>query len=1244
MTPEDLFPLDQQLSAERYAEAFSRSWDNASVRPRLPRLLWTLASIMKWHVLRPVLPRIALTGFAFSQPFMINSLLAYLQDVSSAPRDFGYGFIGAAALIYTGMAVSTAFYWYFQQRFLASLRACLTASVYSAMTRLSITARDSTSVLTLMDSDVSMIQGGLTEFHECWANTVEVGIASWLLYRQLGTAFVAPLVVVLLCAAGSFVVGRRTGNTRDIWMKTIQARIGRTSEALAAMVSIKQSGLVRQVAAAILRWRGEELRAAKHFRMMVTYATIAGFAPLFLSPAATFVATGKTLTTQSIFTSLAYIQLLCNPLTHLFQVIPQIFAALTCLERIERFLQFGTTEHEHSEALHQIGVTDFVPSGERGMDDGPDDSSIIVEGGEFGWDTHQAVLHNVNAVIPPRKLTMVIGAVGSGKSTMLKGLLGELPLCKGSEKMKATTIAYCDQEPFIMSGTVRGNIVNHLPLDQPFYEEVLLATALNEDIATFPRGDLTDVGSNGSSLSGGQRQRLCLARALYARASIVLLDDVLTGLDPRTEEQVFRQSLGPGGVLSRLGITVVLVTHSNHYLSLADHVIVLANHTVADQGSPLELQSKHVPETPLSLLEKPGNISPSSSPTEAPSEACEPTAIETSMDQDVKSARQTGDFAIYKVYFARFGMPSVVVFALTGLVFAFLYNFGTVWMELWSASIQRGEHRRPFYLGIYLFIQVIALLLMGGYVGFFGMYMAVRASRKIHNDLLKTVMAAPLSFFTSVHVGTLTNYFSQDISAVDNTLSQALSNTVLTALTALAQAAVIATATPYVLIGFPVLFGIVLVVARVYMRTSRQLRLLEAEAKAPVYSHAMETLKGRSTVRAFGWAPQFIRRHHTLLDESQKPLYLLGMLQHWLTFALNMTVAVLAIGITTLATQLHTNAGFTGVGLVSLMSFGEMMSNVVRLYTQLETSTGSLARLKLFGEKVPDETRGDAASESDLSWPSAGEVTLQGVFASYDTFDPDSLGGFSVKTMQRTSTPALRAVSLAFRPGEKVAICGRTGSGKSTLLLLLNRLIDPTAGNIVIDGRELSSISRESARSQIITLPQHPFFFPEGTTVRENLEYGLSPIYESRASEMTTDEACRMALQESGLWDLLSSKGGLGAEFQPNALSQGQRQLMSLARAIYRVKTRAGAQKGGLLLLDEFNSAVDAVTDKAMQDIIRSQFANYTVICVAHKLGSVMDYDQVVVMSNGEVVEVGVPRDLATKPDSHFSAMLRSTA
>ncbi|OIW32028.1 P-loop containing nucleoside triphosphate hydrolase protein [Coniochaeta ligniaria NRRL 30616] len=1232
MAPQHLFPLDSKLSAEHHSEKFHRSWVAAGNKAGHRRLLWVLASTLSWRILLPVLPRIILGAFAFSQPFLINSLLGYLESAPTRSRNEGYGFIGAAGIIYAGIAVSTGFYRYFHQRLLTSLRACLTGAIYKATTELGISAKDASSVLTLMDSDVSMIQNGFDELHECWVNPIEVGIASWLLQRQLGAAFAAPLVVVLLCAVSSFAIGNFAGARRNEWMTTIQKRVGVTSDVVSAMVPIKLSGLVPRATAAIRRRREEELNGAKRFRLLVTYATIAGYAPLLISPAATFAVTGRALTVQNVFTSLAYIQLLCNPLTHLFQVIPQLMAALTCLERIERFLVFGTTDDSEAATLAREGRTEYTANEDKqavGLARSPPDAAaVLVEDGEFGWDQTNPVLHGVNVKIPAAKLTIVVGPVASGKSTLLKGLLKELPLTRGQVSMASNRVAYCDQEPFLSHGSIRDNIVGCGNFDVSWYEEVLEVTALKQDIASFPAGDKTDVGTNGVSLSGGQRQRLALARAVYSRPTIALLDDVLSGLDGRTEEHVFRRVIGPGGVLSKIGATVILCTQAIHYLPAADHVVVLGDQTVLEQGSFSDLESS------IGLIhqvarnegaESTGTVSQAD-----PSSNTLPTIPKASVEALEDKARQQGDISVYKTYFSRFGTSSIVAFFASGLIFAFLYNFGTVWLELWSASIQRGENRRLFFLGIYIMIQVLCLLLMGAYVSFFSMYMAVRASFKIHDELLCTVMAAPLSFLTSVDAGVITNYFSQDISTVDNTLSGALSNTVLTGLTALGQASVIATASPYVLIGYPALIGVLFVVSKVYLRTSRQLRFLEAEAKAPLYTHFMETLRGRLTLRAFGWVAPYIRRQSQLLNDSQRPLYLLAMLQQWLTFVLNMTIAGLAVVIITIATQLHTGAGFTGVGLVSLMSFGEMMANVVRLYTMLEISTGSLSRLKRLGEKVPAENVADETNEPGADWPASGEVHLDDVSASYETFNATSLGVLS-DTGEKPANVALRNITLSFRGGEKVAVCGRTGSGKSSIILLLNRLLETTSGSITIDNIPLTSIPREIIRDRIITLPQTPFFFPTGTTVRANIEH--LPNSRDPVPTPSAPESCQAALEAVGLWATISSRGGLDADFTASALSQGQKQLFSLARAVYRARTRLNHDDagGGVLLLDEFNSTVDADTDRLMQGIIRRKFERYTVICVAHRLESVMEYDRVVVMDGGRVVENGAPRELVRR-------------
>lgn len=1238
MTFDHLFPLDVDLSPQYHVETFRASWNAAGRKAMRRRLLWALASALKLHVLLPVLPRILLGAFAFSQPFIINSLLGYLEDEPTRSRNDGYGFIGAAGIVYTGIAVSTGFYWYFHQRFLTCLRACLTGAVYRATTELSISAKDASSVLTLMDSDVSLVQNGFDEMHECWANPLEVGIAVWLLQRQIGTAFAAPLVVVVICALSSFVVGKLAVGRRNEWMTTIQKRVGVTSDVVSAMISIKLSGLVPRVTEVIHGCRKAELNAAKRFRLLGTYATMAGYAPLLISPAATFAVTGSTLSARNVFTSLAYIQLLCNPLTKLFQVIPQLMAALTCIERIERFLTFGTTEPIDAANLAREGRTDYTSYEEQeGLGVGrnmPDGVAVVIEDGDFGWDQTQNVLQGVNLKIPSAKLTFIVGPVASGKSTLLKGLLKELPFSSGQVFLASTRVGYCDQEPFLSHGSIRDNIVGCETFDASWYEEVLEATALKQDIASLPTGDETDVGTNGVSLTGGQRQRLALARAVYCRPVVALLDDVLAGLDRRTEEHVFHNVIGPGGSLSRLGATIILCTQATHYLSMVDHVVVLRDQTIVEQGPPPELR-RSVSHNPHSALDEKVETTSAVSPADMVTTAS-PLMPNISTEAAEDKARQQGDIAVYKIYFSRFGMFSITAFFASGMFFAFLYNFGTVWLELWSASIQGGENRRPFFLGIYVTIQILCVLLMGTYISFFSMYMAVRASFKTHNELLNTVMAAPLSFLCSVDAGVITNYFSEDISTVDNTLSLALSNTVLTGLTALGQAAVIATASPYVLIGYPALLGVLFVVSKVYLRTSRQLRFLEAEAKAPLYTHFMEILRGRLTIRAFGWVASYIDRQSRLLNDSQRPLYLLAMLQQWLTFVLNMTVAGLAVVIITLATQLHTSAGFTGVGLVSLMSFGGMMANIVRLYTGLEISTGSLSRLKRFGEKVPAEDVEDETYEPDPDWPSDGGIRLEDVSASYETFNATSLGVLN-SAGERPANAALRNINLSFRGGEKVAVCGRTGSGKSSLVLLLNRLLQPTSGNITIDNKPLGSIPPEVIRDRIITLPQTPFFFPQGTTVRQNLEH--LPNGSDTVPAPSADEACKTALEAVGLWDILSSRGGLDSEFAASTLSQGQKQLFSLARAVYRARVRPDRDAGGILLLDEFNSSVDADTDGVMQAIIRREFARYTVICVAHRLDAVMDYDRVVLMDGGRVVEAGAPRELVRKKGGRFRGL-----
>ena len=824
----DLYVLDNRLSAEAHEAAFWHNWiDSSGRRYRLTQSLW---KTLKWPFLTPVLPRIASGAFAFCQPFLINTIVSYVQKGhDERRREFGYGLIGATALIYTGLAASNGLYWYLYKRSLSMLRVCLVTAVYRTTVRLPEYRRDNAAAITLMNSDVNFIQTGFEDIHECWASLVEVAIACWLLQRQLGSAFVAPLIVVVVCAAASFGLGKFTGKRMGVVMKASQSRVGHTANAISNMTYLKMAGLVEPMRRLLQKYREDEVHAQRRFRFLTTFASAVAFTPLLISPVVAFAATNEKLTLTRVFTSLAYINLLCNPLTKLFQTIPHIVAALACISRVEQFLSSHSSASDselmgengqvgHSGRLVNPPLRSFRPS-----------EPFRIKDGMVGWESGKPTLRIANLEIPRSKLTMIVGPVACGKSTLCKALLGETPDAQGFPCIapEHTRISFCDQNAFLISGTIRENIIGFEPADKAWYDQVLQATALVEDLTSFPDGENSMVGTDGIKLSGGQRQRVALARALFSRPEVAIFDDVLSGLDSKTEAHVINHTLGGQGLLRRINATIILCTSSTRYLSAADHIVALERGTIHKQGTFRDFMTDDGYIQSLNVGENASGESPTVIAVRASQPRKEP-------DDNGDNARRLGGFEVYKFYFSHFNRYTSLLYILAGLAFAFLFNFNTVWLEFWSSSVQNGENRYSFYLGIYILIQCVCVLLVFGFFGLGGIVMTPSAGLHVHLRALAALIQAPLSYYTSVDIGTITNHFSQDMMLIDEDLSRALSNTIATGLAVLGQAAVIGASSPLVMVSYPVLVGLLYIVQRIYLRTSRQLRFLELEAKAPL--------------------------------------------------------------------------------------------------------------------------------------------------------------------------------------------------------------------------------------------------------------------------------------------------------------------------------------------------------------------------------------------------------------------------
>ncbi|KAH8195838.1 hypothetical protein TruAng_009991 [Truncatella angustata] len=1236
----DLYPLIDDVSAERASQRLQRAISSRTGGLKGNALLLSLFKAFPTEFLLPIIPRAAKVGLRYAQSFLMQSLLRYLSDEDAAKTpNPGYGLIGATALVYGSLAAAFAYRSYFVTRLLSMTRAGLCAILYSKVTEMGPSTNAEAASLTLMSTDVANVQGGLRQIHELWGNTAEVAIGCWLLYRSIGAAFVAPLVVVLVCLFPLALVLVLLGKRQDQWMSKVQSRVGKTSNILSSMRGFKMLGVAEHVGNLLHNSRSDEVHAGNRFRVFQLLTFIIAQTPLAVAAPITFAFTNSDLDTTELFGALSYIILLASPLDTLIQSLPDVVTGMVSLRRIQAFLNNSSersiphspcatptataTTTEAEETPGSISLPEFKPSKRFS------ESIFTVRNGTFGWDK-EPVLKNISLSISTSSLTIIAGPVASGKSTLCSAMLSEVPFSSGSVESALIDIpvGYCASTPFLWNGTIRENIIGFSNFDADKYNAVLHATMLNADISSLAQGSDTKVGNNGTSISGGQRQRVSLARALYSGADAFIFDDVLSGLDSKTENQVFERVMGRNGFIRRSNATAVFCTHAIRYLPEADHVVILdGTGGIAKQGPPetldLEQRTWHTTAS---------HEDPESSDEPAADQNKTPSVLVARPNDPFDSSRQMGDTRVYGHYIRNAGRSMFGLLLAVAALAGFATNFSTVWLNFWSADTYSLP--RSIYSGLYGGISAFELVATGCAGAVLLLVAVPRIGKRFHASAVNTVMSAPLDLFTHTETGTITNLFSQDMSLIDMDLPLSMINFLVLMMTLIGNLAVVAIPSPYLAISYPFLFGALWALQLGYLRTSRQLRLLDLEAKSPLYNQFLETAQGITTIRSLRWVDRSVEKNNDLLNESQRPAYLLSMSQNFLTTMLNIIIAVLATVLTVLATQLRTNTGFTAVSFITLLNLSSMIATMMQDYTELEISLGAVNRLVTFSQNNPSESNVHTDLMPGKDWPARGEIRIENISAAYKSPTTPAISDSSSDTKSQL---ALQSISLYIKPGEHVAICGRTGSGKSSFLLILLRLLDPTTNtnnSIQIDNISINRVNRDLLRQRLITIPQDPSFLPAGHTIRENVDL----------FNEATEEECTEVLEQVNLSKLL--KDGINAEFSPETLSHGHQQLFSFARAVLRKKVRARSENvsGGILIMDEPNSKVDLDTDAAMQDIVRTNFGNYTILVISHRLETVMNLcDRVVVLSEGKLVEQGSPEKLKAIKGSWFGNLLEET-
>ena len=868
-------------------------------------------------------------------------------------------------------------------------------------------------------------------------------------------------------------------------------------------------------------------------------------------------------------------------------------------------------------------------------------------------------LKNISMRLQRGELVCVVGAVGSGKSSLLAGLMGEM---KSNHQVQephphvytnTSSISYCSQKPWIISGSIQDNILFGGEYDEEWYHAVIVACCLDEDIAALPLGDATQIGERGINLSGGQKARLALARALYKRAELNLLDDVLSALDSRVGATVFSRCLDHEGGLvwdnakdGQLNPVTLLVTHQKQYLSHCDRIIVLRQGKIAAEGTYESLVSQGIPEVVMSQdvlvkTDHPGEMSSQkrkvsknesaywrkliSKRFDVTSDAMSAAAkagtsfkfsgsgkIILKEDQEIGSVSWT----VYRDLILEFGVLRACLVLACLLIGQALYIFGDYWLASWASS--EDDKSATYWIWIYsIFVGVILLISIIRAQLFFRS--SLMASSSMHRKALSSMLRAPLSFFHTNPSGRILNRFSKDCGVVDEQLPQVSFDSLQAGMMVIGALVLLCIVVPVILPIFVPLIGIFIFIQRRYLMTSREVKRFEAVTRSPVYQNFSSILNGLTVIRIFKAQSKFKNEFLVMLSNNISWWFSWMCAARWIGFRLDLLVALLMTAAPLLMVGLRDSFGEDNVKLVGLalsqsLYLAGLLQWMVRQTAEVENNMTSTERIFAYTrleQEPPTLLEGGNPAPDD--WPTRGTVVYSNVTAVY----------------RKGLPPVLKSLSFEIPGGTSCGIVGRTGSGKSSLMLSLFRLIPITDGVVSIDGVDVSKLALDELRKQIAIIPQDPVLF--SGTLRSNLDpwgkYSDAKIWE--------------ALEKSQLKSQILSMGkdrGLNVNLQEcgDNLSAGQRQLLCLARVLLQEQSR-------ILALDEATANVDSHTDLQIQKAVHracTENEKRTLLVIAHRLDTIMDCDNVLVLSGGELVEQGNPNSLLKdKKDGIFYDM-----
>ncbi|KAJ5960140.1 ABC transporter integral membrane type 1 [Penicillium vulpinum] len=1120
-------------------------------------------------------------------------------------------------------------------------------------------------ITALMSIDADRINLACGMFHMIWTAPISIIVTLVLLLVNIGYSCLSGYALLIIGIPFLTFAVRSLINRRKSINGITDQRVSLTQEILQAVRFVKYFGWESSFLGRLKEIRGREIRAIQTLlAIRNAILCVAMSIPVFASMLAfvTYALSNHDLDPAPIFSSLALFNSLRMPLNSLPMVIGQVTDAWTAFARIQEFLlaeeQDEDIERDENmenaiEMEHASFTWERLPTNEKDAEEAekkvssrprPTAKSTPKDDNAEEPPAEPFKLKDMTFEVGRNELLAVIGTVGCGKSSLLSALAGDMRVTDGTVRM-STTRAFCPQYAWIQNTTVRNNILFGKEYNETWYEKVVDACALAPDLEILPNGDQTEIGERGITVSGGQKQRMNIARAIYFNAEMVLMDDPLSAVDAHVGRHIMDKAIC-GLLKDRCRI---LATHQLHVLSRCDRVIVMDEGRIdaidtfdnlmrdnevfkrlmstSGQEDMKEKEEEEEEEAIDEVMDEKDEKAPSLK------KAAPKKPVAALMQQEEKATKSVG-WSVWKAYIKASGsyLNAIVILLLLAVV-----NVANIWTSLWLSYWTSNKYpglSTGQYIGIYAGLGGGVVILM--FV--FSTYMTTcgtNSSRTMLQRAMSRVLRAPMSFFDTTPLGRITNRFSRDIQVMDNELSDAMRIYAITMTMIVSVMILIIVFFYYFVIALVPLLIMFLLASNYYRASAREMKRHEAVLRSTVYARFGEAITGTASIRAYGVENEFRRSIRDSIDVMNGAYFLTFSNQRWLSIRLDAValLMVFVVGVLVVTSRFNVSPSISGLVLSYILSIAQMLQFTVRQLAEVENNMNSTERLHYYGTQLEEEAPLHQATVP-ASWPEKGHIVFN-----------------SVEMRYRAGLPlVLQGLTMDVQAGERIGIVGRTGAGKSSIMSALFRLTELSGGSIKIDDVDISTVGLHDLRSRLAIIPQDPALFKG--TIRSNLDpfnehndlelwSALRKAYlidqeqelESEGPQSGPASGSITPVTDSDLKTRQTKKLTLESPVDDEGLnfSLGQRQLMALARALVR--------DARIIVCDEATSSVDFETDQKIQHTMTQGFDGKTLLCIAHRLRTIIHYDRICVMDKGRIAEMDTPVVLWDRADSIFRAM-----